>query len=285
MVLIIGSNGQLGREMQRKLTKVGKDFIASDYPNVDIGDANSLRALISDVKPDTVVNCAGYTNVDQAESEESVAYRVNALGPQYLAQLCAQRDIELVHVSTDYVFSGKPILEGGIPRPYVESDPCVPSTAYGRTKLAGDRFVEDLCPKHYIFRTSWLYGDGNNFVRTMLKLARSLETVRVVCDQIGSPTSADNLGDVILSLLGSGAYGLYHATGEGQCSWYEFARAIFAMSGINIAVEPITSDLYPRPAKRPQWSVLENRNLRNIGMNVFLPWMDALRAYLSENAR
>lgn len=280
MLLIIGSNGQLGCEMQRKLSARQVSFYACDYPEIDISDQSSMHDLMDRIRPTAVINCAAYTNVDKAETDEDAAYRVNALGPRILAQLCAQQDIELVHVSTDYVFSGQAILRDGQPRPYLESDPCAPATAYGRTKLAGERFVQDACPKHYILRTAWLYGDGNNFVRTMLKLAQSNPVSRVVNDQIGSPTSTDDLSNAILALLGSGEYGLYHATCEGCCSWYDFAVRIFEESCITAKVQPVTSEEFPRPAPRPKWSVLDNAHLKQIGKNVFRPWQDALRSYL-----
>lgn len=280
MILIIGSNGQLGREMQRKLAAQDTSFFACDYPEIDITNEKSLKTLIERTRPTAVINCAAYTNVDKAETDEAAAWIVNAEGPRLLARLCAHHNIELVHVSTDYVFSGQAILQNGHPRPYVESDPCAPATAYGRSKLAGERYVQEECPKHYIFRTAWLYGDGNNFVQTMLKLAHTNSVVRVVNDQIGSPTSADDLSNAILTLVGSGEYGLFHAVCEGFCSWYDFAVRIFEESGIAIKVHPVTSEDFPRPAPRPKWSVLDNARLKQIGKNTFRPWQDALRTYL-----
>lgn len=286
MVLIIGSNGQLGREMQRKLSARNHAFYACDFPEIDISSEESMHALFNQIQPRAVINCAAYTNVDKAETDEDAAYRINALGPMYLARLCKQYDIELIHVSTDYVFCGEAIIENGQPRPYVESDPCSPATAYGRTKLEGERFVQTECPKHYILRTAWLYGDGNNFVRTMLKLSETNSIVRVVHDQIGSPTSTDDLSNAILELMGSGEYGLYHATCEGSCSWYDFAVRIFSESGISTVVQPVTTEEFPRPAPRPKWSVLENEHLKQVSKNVFRSWQNSLHAYLeSENTR
>lgn len=280
MILLVGSNGQLGREMKRKLTANERSFYACDFPEIDITSKESLKTLFKRIKPAAVINCAAYTNVDKAETDEDAAYRVNALGSQLLARLCVSYDIELVHVSTDYVFSGKAILQDGQPRAYVESDACAPATAYGRTKLAGECFVQAECPKHYILRTAWLYGDGNNFVRTMLELAQTNDLLRVVNDQIGSPTSTDDLSNAILALLGSGEYGLYHATCEGYCSWYDFAVRIFQEQGIVVRVDPVTSKEFPRPSPRPKWSVLNNVHLKQVGKNVFRPWQDALRTYL-----
>lgn len=280
MILIIGSNGQLGRQMQKALLAQGKEFFACDYPDIDISQPASVEKYIEQTKPQALVNCAAYTNVDQAESDYDNAYSINALGPKYIAQICAAKNIELVHVSTDYVFSGVPIIQNGQPRAYLESDACAPSTVYGRTKLDGEKFIQDICGKAYILRTAWLYGDGNNFVRTMCKLAQTNDTVRVVYDQIGSPTSTVDLANAICALIGTGQFGLYHATCEGQCSWYDFAVKIFELKKTGTKVVPQTSDEFVRPAPRPKWSVLENAQLKRIGKNVFRPWEDALKEYL-----
>ncbi len=280
-VLIIGCNGQLGRQVQTELAKKNTIFFAYDYPEIDIADLESLRKLYEQTRPDAIINCAAYTNVDQAETDYDTAYRINALGPKNLAEICAQNNIELVHVSTDYVFSGDPIIFDGKPRAYTEDDTCSPATAYGKTKLAGERFVIESGAKYYILRTAWLYGDGNNFVRTMIRLSETNDSLRVVKDQIGSPTSTVDLSVAICALMGTGAYGLYHATCEGQCSWYDFAKKIFELSGKKIEVVPVTSEEFVRPAKRPAWSVLENAQLKHIGKNVFRPWEESLKEYIS----
>lgn len=280
MILIIGSNGQLGHEMQKQLTDKGRDFIAYDYPDIDITNPASIDELFKKTSPSTIINCAAYTNVDKAEGDWDNAYKVNALGPKYLAETCNKNDAELIHISTDYVFSGVPIIENGMPRPYVESDQCVPNTVYGRTKLEGERFVQSICSKYYILRTAWLYGNGNNFVRTMLNLAESNDEVRVVNDQIGSPTATVDLAAAVCTLIETGEYGLYHATCEGQCSWYDFAKSIFKIRGLKTKVIPVKSEEFPRPAKRPKWSVLENSALKAAGKNVFRPWEKAIDGYL-----
>ncbi len=280
MILIVGSNGQLGRQMQRVLKKAGQTFFAVDYPDVDITCKDSLEAIVGKTNPSAVVNCAAYTNVDKAEADVDNARNVNALGPKNLAEVCREKEMELVHISTDYVFSGIPILKDGSPRPYMETDACAPVTVYGKTKLEGEEFIRSIHRKSYILRTAWLYGEGNNFVRTMLKLAQKNGTLRVVNDQIGSPTSTVDLSNAVCALLGTGAYGLYHATCEGQCSWYDFAKKIFALEKIDVHVLPVTSEEYLRPAKRPKWSVLENAALKKIGKNVFRAWEDALQEYL-----
>ncbi len=283
MILIIGSNGQLGLEMQKQLNEMGISHCGYDYPEVDITDKASLRRLILAVKPHAVINCAAYTNVDAAESDEENAYKVNALGAKYLAELCNEFDIELVHISTDYVFNGEGIDQNGILRPYIETDICEPNTVYGKTKYQGEQFVRTECGRYYILRTAWLYGNGNNFVRTMLNLAHKTDTITVVNDQIGSPTSTTDLAKAIICLLGSGEYGLYHATCEGQCSWFEFAKKIFEIKRIDINVVPVTSEQFIRPAKRPAWSVLENAKLKSINSNTFRNWEEALIEYLNQN--
>jgi dTDP-4-dehydrorhamnose reductase len=284
VILIIGSNGQLGRQMQRQLTKRGLDYAAYDYPDIDIVQYNSIEVLTKSAKPSVIVNCAAYTNVDKAESDEDNAYKINALGPKNLAEICTENNIELVHVSTDYVFSGEPIIENGQARPYIEEDECAPATAYGRTKLAGERYVQEYCPNSYILRTAWLYGDGHNFVRSMLRLAESRDTLTVVNDQIGSPTSAADLAEAVCKIIGTGEFGLYHATCEGQCSWNEFAKMIFRLKDKLVTVMPATSAEYaktnPSAAPRPKWSVLENARLKRIGKNVFRNWEDSLCEYL-----
>lgn len=286
MILIIGSNGQLGRQMQKTLAMRGQAFVAYDYPQIDIAQPNDILDLIAAVRPSIVINCAAYTNVDKAEANEETAYSINALGPKHLALACADTKIELVHISTDYVFSGEPPIQHGKPRPYIEEDSCDPATAYGRTKLAGERLVKENCDKWYILRTAWLYGDGHNFVRTMLRLAETNDTISVVSDQFGSPTSTVDLAESVCTLLGTGAYGLYHATCEGQCSWRDFAAKIFDLAGRPVQVLPVTSQEYnrahPGAAPRPGWSVLENAALKQAGKNVFRDWEESLKEYLRE---
>lgn len=280
MILIIGSNGQLGQQMQKVLGARDIPYSAYDYPDIDITRNTDLEKLIEQIKPHTVVNCAAYTNVDRAESDYDNAYQVNAIGPKYLAEICERKNLELIHISTDYVFSGVPVIENGYARAYIETDKCAPVTVYGKTKYEGERFIMQGCSRYYILRTAWLYGDGNNFVRTMLKLAETNNTIRVVNDQFGSPTSTIDLAEAICTLIATGEYGLYHATCEGQCSWFEFAKKIFEIKKIDIDVKPISSEEFTRPAKRPTWSVLENAMLKQLGANEFRPWDDSLAEYL-----
>lgn len=279
-VLIIGSNGQLGREMQKKFEDNDIEFVACDLPVIDITNIQSVDNNISKTAYSSVINCAAYTNVDGAESDYETAYRVNAIGPKNIATVCAQYDIELFHISTDYVFSGQGIKLGEKLRPYIESDECTPTTIYGKTKLAGEYFVRKHHNKSYIMRTAWLYGDGNNFVKTMLNLSKKSDEIKVVNDQFGSPTSTADLAEGIFCLMGSEQYDIYHATCEGVCTWYNFAKKIFDIKDIDIKVNPVMSEEFIRPAQRPAWSVLENENLKRIKKNIFRDWEDALEEFL-----
>ena len=282
MIILLGSNGQLGREMQKTLTKNRMEFAAYDYPEIDLTRKSTLEKVISN-GAGTVINCAAYTNVDAAEADRDKAYAINADGPKYLAQICNEKDIELVHISTDYVFDGEAILEDGEPRAYIETDKCAPGTVYGKTKLAGENAVRKYHDRYYILRTAWLYGNGNNFVKTMIGMAENKDKIKVVNDQTGSPTSTAQLAQAIVSLLGSGKYGLYHATCEGRCTWYEFAKKIFEIKRKDVEIIPVTSSEFICAAQRPHWSVLENKGLKEIGENNFSFWQDALEVYLKDN--
>lgn len=271
-ILVTGANGQLGREVERQ----GADhkLILTDYDTLDITDCRAVSSFMRDVKPDAVVHCAAYTNVDGAEADFDGAFRVNVVGPQNIAAGCLETGAKMVYVSTDYVFDGQS------QKPYREFDKTNPQSVYGITKLQGEQIVKEIVGQHYIIRTAWLYGEGNNFVRTMLRLADSNDTLRVVHDQIGSPTSTVDLTNVIFKLLASDAYGTYHGTCQGQCSWYEFACEIFRQAGKEITVVPVTTDEFPRPAKRPAHSVLDNYMLRMTVGDPMRTWQEALTEYI-----
>lgn len=279
-VFITGSNGQLGRELSRQLQAKCIDYSGYDIPELDITDKVQTAALIKKEAPDIIINCGAMTNVDGCESNSISAERVNADGPKNLAEIARDLDLVLVQVSTDYVFDGEGILVNGEKRPYVETDAIDPKTVYGESKAHGEAYVSEITPKHFIVRTAWLYGDGNNFVKTMLRLVESHDHITVVADQIGSPTSTVDLATAILNLIGTKAYGTYHATCEGQCSWYDFAKKIFELSNIDIQVDPVSSEEYISPTPRPKYSVLENKGLIDLGINTFRPWEDALVEYL-----
>lgn len=278
-ILVTGSNGQLGTEIARhnEEDKLGHQLILTDVHNLDITDENQVRLLITNEKPDAVINCAAYTNVDGCETNEKAAYLINAVGARNLSAAAAEVGACMLQVSTDYVY------DGSVNAPRREHDPVNPISVYGKSKELGERFVKETNTRHFILRTAWLYGEGNNFVRTMLKLSKEKDQLSVVNDQFGSPTSTVDLTRCIFDLLGTKRYGTYHATCEGFCSWNDFAKKIFSLKNINIKVNPISTEELARPAYRPKYSVLENFQLDIQGMNHFRSWEEAIEEYLKQN--
>lgn len=279
-ILVTGSNGQLGRELSLQLTAEKMPFVGYDIPEFDITDKAAIETIIEQEQPTVIINCGAMTNVDGCETSRDAAFAINAEGPKNLAEIARDKDIVLVQVSTDYVFDGKGIEENGSLRPYVESDAIGPNTVYGESKAAGEAAVMKLCPKYFIVRTAWLYGDGNNFVKTMLRLSETHSELTVVNDQIGTPTSTKDLAAAIIALIQTDAYGVYHGTCEGVCSWYDFACEIFSLTGKNVTVKPVTTEEYGNKTPRPAYSVLENAGLKQLGINCFRPWKEALADYL-----
>lgn len=302
-ILVTGSLGQLGREVRRQLALSELSFFSGtsfesgkkdslrvtgvDLGDLDISDLNATMAFCRELRPDVIINCAAHTAVDVCEAEPDAAYRANALGPRNLAMAAEEMGAKLVHISTDYVFDGEglPLSQPGDGpqagfRHYHEFDRPNPQTVYGRSKLAGENFVQQFCSRWFILRTAWLYGDGNNFVKTMLKLASERDEVRVVADQSGTPTSSRALTACMLELLQTEAYGLYHATCEGETTWHGFAEEIFRLHGLLTKVTPVTTAEFPRPAPRPRYSVLDNSMLRMGGFSPFPLWQDELTLYL-----
>lgn len=279
-VLITGCNGQLGLELQIKL-KDKFNLILTNRNILDITKYEDAINFINEIKPDIIINCAAFTDVDLSEEQEYEAYKVNALGPKNLAIAASEVNAKLIHISTDYVFDGEGIKDDfGSIRPYYETDATNPQSAYGRTKLQGEKFIIENTDRYFIIRTAWLYGEGKNFVRTMINLSKTNKEVSVVNDQIGTPTSTTELANMIEKHMNTDEYGIYHGTCEGQCSWYDFAVEIFRLSKIDIPVEPVTSEQFVRPAPRPKYSVLENKALNDLKMNHFRPWQVALAEYL-----
>ncbi|MDF2635739.1 MAG: rmlD 1 [Pelosinus sp.] len=276
-ILVTGANGQLGSEIAKQ--GVEHELILTNRDSMDISDAKAVRQVFRAAKPDAVIHCAAYTNVDGAESDEDGAFRVNVVGSQNLAAACLEFQARMVQVSTDYVF------DGNTDTSYREFDKTNPLTVYGRTKYQGEEIVREILGRHYIIRTAWLYGEGNNFVRTMLKLSKTNDCIRVVQDQVGTPTSTVDLAKVIYKLLASDAYGTYHGTCQGQCSWYDFACEIFRQTGKEIKVMPVSTVEFPRPAKRPKHSVLDNYMLRMTVGDLMRDWREALKDYLMMNGR
>ncbi len=250
-ILITGAGGQLGSALQTTLAN--QEVVALTRAELDVTDFDDVRAAVAAVRPEVVINCAAYTAVDAAESDEAGAFRLNAEAARHLAIATAEHDIALVQVSTDYVF------DGAGDRPYVESDATNPQSVYGRSKLAGERFVAENNPRHFIARTAWLYHhqptNAKNFPKTMLAQSHR-ESVRVVNDQLGSPTYAPHLAAAIARLIETEAYGIYHLAGAGQTTWFDLTRRLYALFGIQTVVEPCTTAEFPRPAKRPANSAL-----------------------------
>jgi len=280
-VVVTGCNGQLGRALKIELGKDDRfEYIGTDVDQVDITKSDELIAYIRDINPYAVVNCAAYTNVDGCEKNEDLAMKINAIGPRNLAVAAREVGAKLVHISTDYVFPGNGTS------PYKEFDATSPKSAYGRTKLAGENFVKDFSDKYFMIRTAWLYGDGKNFVKTMLALSEKHDTIGVVDDQLGNPTSASELARAIHELLPTNEYGLYHGTCEGICSWADFTEEIFKLAGRKTAVEHISSEEYkrrfPDSASRPAYSALDNYMFRLNTEIRFKDWHDAIRDYIEE---
>lgn len=275
-ILITGSNGQLGLELSRQLNAAGgkHKLVLTDIEKLDIVNQEQVFELVRQEQPDVIINCAAYTNVDACETDELNAFRVNAVGARNLSAAAYSIGAKMVQVSTDYVFDG----QGSTPRK--EYDPVNPRNAYGRSKAMGEKLVRETNPRHFIIRTAWLYGEGSNFVRTMLRLAKERSEVQVVDDQVGSPTSTVDLAQCIINLVPTENYGTYHATCEGFCSWYEFARKIYEITGMQVRVCKISTEELNRPAFRPKYSVMENYMLKLIGMDSFRNWEDALEDYL-----
>ena len=296
-VLITGANGQLGCELTTVLKAKGNELgeipgvyfgaevDAVDRGELDIADDSAVRKWFSEHDPYQVVfNCAAYTDVDGCETDEKAAFRVNAEGPRNLARACASTDAVLVHVSTDYVFPGDE------PGSRCEGDPTGPLSAYGRTKLAGERLVLNTAARVHVVRTAWLYGrEGHNFVRSMMDLSKHMPSVTVVDDQVGNPTNAADLAFELLRIAQSEEYGLWHATCEGECTWADFAEAIMEEVGESCRVERCTSiqwrEMHPGVARRPAFSSLENNHLKQSIGNSMRPWRTALASFVANEVQ
>ena len=274
-ILITGSNGMLAKAVINKF-KDNNELLLTDVEELDITNKDAVITYVEKNRPNIIINCAAYTAVDNAESNLELAEKINAIGPRNLAIACNKFDITLVHISTDYVFKG----DLDINLDYKETDETGPVTAYGITKLHGENEVQSNCSKYYIFRTAWLYGEGKNFVKTMIKLGNEKETVNVVSDQHGSPTYTEDLASIIYQALNKKIeYGIYHATNQGFTTWYEFTKTIFSISNINCNVNPVSSEEFVTVAKRPKNSMLSKDKL--IANGIIIPtYEDALKRYL-----
>jgi dTDP-4-dehydrorhamnose reductase len=282
-ILIAGAGGMLGQDVVAAARRAGETPIAVDRDELDVTDYPATVAMLAVARPDAIVNCAAWTDVDGAQSHPSEAAKVNAAGACNLATGAASIGVPLLHISTDYVFDGRPpLLANGEPRPYLESDPTGPLSVYGQTKLEGERLVLAASRKHAVVRTAWLFGVGRgNFVATMLRLARERGSVQVVDDQVGSPTWTGHLAPAIIGLLQREVSGLLHLAGGGAVSWNGFAKEIFRQAEVTCEVQAITSDQIARPAPRPSWSVLASERDDVLPMP---DWRDGLAGYLAAKA-
>jgi dTDP-4-dehydrorhamnose reductase len=281
-VLVTGAGGQLGVDLLDVYAE--EDVIGLTHAELDVADEAAVVATVAEHAPDLVINAAAWTAVDACEEDEDRAHRVNALGPWWLAQACDRFGATLLHVSTDYVFSGDaPRSADGSPRPWSEFDPIAPVNAYGRSKAAGEELVRSTLGPHHIVRTSWVNGArGSNFVRTMLRLGEERDELDVVDDEVGSPTFTRDLASAIRELAGTGRYGTVHLTNQGTCSWYELACAAFELAGVEVEVRRTTAARFARPAPRPSWSVLSDRHARTTGLSPLPPWRDGLARLVAE---
>ncbi|HVS88022.1 MAG TPA: dTDP-4-dehydrorhamnose reductase [Candidatus Acidoferrum sp.] len=280
-VTVIGANGQLGMDVADEFARNGDEVCRLTHAEIDISPGDSVHSVLAAALPALIVNTAAMHHVEQCEQNPLQAYAVNALGARNLAIAARQLGAALIHVSTDYVF------DGAKRQPYLEGDPALPLNVYGNTKLAGEAFIQTCTEKYYILRTSALYGrnpcrakGGRNFVELMLTLAKECDELRVVNDECVSPTSTAELARQMVVLSRTAAFGLYHATAEGSCTWYEFARKIFELMKAKVSLKIATENEFPAKVSRPKYSVLENNKLKILGANSFRSWEDGLRSYL-----
>jgi len=281
-IVVIGSTGQLGTDVVAAFTRNGDDVTSLTHAEIELQDMSSVSTCLQRLNPDLVVNTAAMHHVEDCEREPQKAFAINGLGTRNLALAARDVGATLMHVSTDYVFDG---LKGS---PYDESDAANPLNVYGNTKLSGEYFVRSTLDKHFVLRTSAIYGrspcrakGGLNFIELMLKLARERGEVRVVDNEFVTPTSTAELSRQMVALSRSDFYGLYHATSEGSCSWHDFAREVFALTGTKVSLKVAGPNEFPAKVPRPKYSVLENRGLKTRKLNIFKPWQDGIREYLS----
>ncbi len=275
-VLITGAKGQLGSDLL-KILSPSHEVFGFSHQELSVEDMNAVWDKVRTRKPEVVIHAAAYTHVDDCEKNLEKAYLVNALGTRNVAVASQKVGARLVYISTDYIFDGR---KG---EPYLEFDPPNPLSVYGKSKLAGEWYVKNFLDKFYIVRTSWLYGlNGRNFVKTILELAENKPFLKVVNDQVGSPTYTLDLAQKIAELIESDYFGIYHITNQGYCSWFDFARKILELSGVDKKVEPVKTEGFPRPAPRPKFSVLENFVLKNSGFSLLRSWEEALTDFIKE---
>lgn len=276
-VLVTGVKGQLGYDVVNELEERGHESVGVDIEEMDITDAASVETVITEAGVDAVIHCAAYTAVDAAEDNEELCRKVNEEGTRNIARVCKELDLKMMYISTDYVFNGQGT------RPWEPDDEREPLNVYGETKCGGELAVEELLDKYFIVRIAWVFGvNGKNFIKTMLNLGKTRDSLTVVSDQVGSPTYTYDLARLLVDMIETDKYGRYHATNEGFCSWYEFACEIFRQAGMNVSVSPVDSSAYPAKAKRPMNSRMSKDKLDEMGFERLPSWQDALGRYLQE---
>ena len=276
-VLVTGVKGQLGYDVVKELEERNIEAIGVDIEEMDITDSESVQQVIKGVCPDAVIHCAAYTAVDAAEDNADICTKVNVDGTRNIAQVCKELDIKMLYISTDYVFDGKG------ERAWEPEDERNPQSVYGQTKCDGELAVQELLDKYFIVRIAWVFGiNGKNFVKTMLKLAETRNSLTVVDDQFGSPTYTYDLAKLLADMIVTDKYGIYHATNEGICSWYEFACEIFRAAGVEMEVKPVSTAEYGAKAARPANSRMSKEKLVENGFSKMPSWQDALKRYLEE---
>ncbi|MCC7561801.1 MAG: dTDP-4-dehydrorhamnose reductase [Methanobrevibacter arboriphilus] len=275
-ILITGYKGMLGSDLVETLKNENKhDLILTDVENLDITNFNQVDEFLKKETPELIINVAAYTDVDGCETNRNLAFNVNSIGPKNLAIVSNEINAKILHISTDYVFSGDSL------KPYHEDDETDPNSYYGETKLQAELFIKENTDNYFIIRTAWLYGfNGKNFVKTMLQLSKTNDKIMVVNDQHGSPTFTKDLSMAISEIIKTDKYGIYHVTNSDICTWYEFAKEIFELANININIVPVTTEEYPTPAKRPSYSVLSNEKWENTGFKSLRSYKNALKNYM-----
>jgi dTDP-4-dehydrorhamnose reductase len=275
-VLVTGAGGQLGMDVV-SVMKSRFEVYEAWREQLDVSDLEQCKQLLHSIRPDVIIHCAAYTAVDLAESEQDKAYLINAYGTRNVVVVAEEIGAKLCYISTDYVF------DGTADSAYTEYDNTNPQSVYGKSKRAGEWMVQSFSRNYFIVRTSWVYGlHGTNFVKTMLKLAQDRDMLKVVSDQVGSPTYTVDLANFLADLVETNKYGIYHASNSGVCSWYDFAKAIFEDAGLPVRVEPCTTEEFPRPAPRPRYSVMDHMSIRVNGFQDLRPWREALRDFLQQ---
>lgn len=276
-ILVTGVKGQLGYDVVKALESRGYQPVGVDREEMDLMNNNMIQNFIMNLKPEAIIHCAAYTAVDQAEEEVEICYQINAEAVKVIAECAKTLDIPMIYISTDYVFDGTKASE------YVETDIPNPINVYGASKLKGEQYVQQLLEKFYIVRISWVFGiNGNNFIKTMQRLGNEHDELNIIHDQVGSPTYTAHLAPLLVDMIETDQYGIYHATNEGYCSWYEFADEIFKQSQLDVMLHPITTDQYKTKAKRPLNSKMSKQKLSDYGFHRLPTWQEALKNYINQ---